>query len=799
MPRKSPKLFFAVGLLLSLLPACKQPGPVNLDHPAYADSLIERAGRLFRNGQRSSYLRYLDSVYHYFPQAGPGDRWKKYKELADYYLVYVGDTLRARRYTDSMRAAIAGQTDLYQQFYSETIFAEGDLQLARHRYQAAFDRYYQGYLFAREHLDSCSLSLFNSKLGLVKYRQGNYTEAIPYTRQALRERQHCRGSEYLSQSFLNTIALCYEHTGQPDSAIANYRRALQLLPKSSTDSSYVQAARGVIYGNLGGLYAQRCDDTRAEHYLVQSIALNNRPGYETGDAVTAELKLAALYLKEKRAAAADSVLRHTAADLRWQQALHHDVASWRIRWQQLQWQYLDQSGRGAAAYAALKRYDQLRDSLDAVNKGLQTADMDAAFKTNEQQQRLLLLARDNRLKTISLGSILVFALLTTGICVLVITGLRRSRRQNNRLEQAMDALEKNRRELFEKNQFLQGLLDNLPVILYQIGPDGRIASSSGAGLKAVPGWSNDQLVGVDAFSLATDMTDAFRRAMAGECVRALNTFQLYGEAYYFDTIVLPDSTRTGGIIGFAVDVTAAKKAETAVQLQAARLERLNIFKDKLLSVISHDLRQPFSSILMATEVLQLAGSAVSREELETIMLGLADTATQSIGLLEGLLAWVRSEKADFSYQPQPIRLHANVAEAAGLYRYSQQQHRIILLNEVPHGLTIMAHHQMLLFIHRNLIGNASKYSPQGGTVTVSAVLHGPELIVTVSDQGPGMTDSQLARLFSVREEPNESHLQGAGIALSICYDMIRQMNGRIWAESQPGHGTQFRYALPTGS
>jgi len=362
------------------------------------------------------------------------------------------------------------------------------------------------------------------------------------------------------------------------------------------------------------------------------------------------------------------------------------------------------------------------------------------------------------------------------------------------------------REITEKTVFLEGLLSNLPIILYQIDANGYITTSMGAGLQVVPGWNNDLLVGVNGFELAKDMTEAFQRAANGEANRALNAFNIDGNDYYFDTMVLPDSTCDGGIIGFAVDVTATKLAEKALaeshlQLreQAAALELQNKFKNKILAIISHDLRQPMSSIISLTRLFHSAEQNLTDEDLEMIFLNLNDTAQKGIQLLEGLLCWVHSEKEGFVYRGRPMPLKNILEQANGIYQYDQKKKQLSFINDVPEELTIYAHSQMLLFVVRNLIGNATKYSPQGGTIRAYASIKQQQAVFSLSDNGPGIGEVQLENLFNSTIDPLEigqENPKGAGVALSICQDLIHCMGGRIWAESDPGNGSIFFCSLP---
>ncbi|WP_316833049.1 ATP-binding protein [Pedobacter aquatilis] len=785
------RLTIWIAVLIMLALGCKKKSHVIPDNRTITDSLVSNTSALWRSGEIEKGFLHMDSAFRSIPSPGYGDYWMKYKLLADFYLNYRLDTTKARQYTDSMYRVIADKKLVYKDFYAQTYFTEGNLLFQEHRYYSAFERLYSGLEFARQHLDQCSQAQFTNQLGLVKYRQGKYQEAIPYLKKALNENTFCTKQDiYSVHSILNTIALCYEHTEKPDSAINYYHKALVLIRKDA-GKRIGDAARGVVYGNLGGLFARQGKYQLAEHYLTQSISINNRPGYEMQDVLTAELKLADLYLEIKKYQAADSLLNLAARGIDKQQSQGVNLTEIYSRWLKVKWKYLDKIGKESAAYMVLKRIDKIQDSLSIVNRDLQAADMEIAFRENRQQQRLDLLAHDNELKSIKLRmSIVVVVLLLAIICV-VIVSLWRYRKQNKKLIQAMEELAESQRLLKEKTYFLEGLLKNLPIILYQIDDNGKITTSVGAGLSAVPGWSNDQLIGKNAYSLAGDMKEVFNLARNGRTGRAVNAFSVEDKQFYFDTMVLPDNTSKGGIIGFAVDITELIKT-------GEELKKLNLFKDRLLSVISHDLRQPLSAIMMVSQIINMPGGMLPEGKLNEIVVQLRDTARNAIGILEGVLIWAQSENNNFDYRPQNINLYQNFVMANGIYIINQEQKRIKIENRVPENLNIQAHEQMLLFINRNLISNATKYSPENGVISINAIQTETEIIVSVSDQGRGMTESQKENLFRIKHSNAEyiKSLSGAGFALNICFDMIMQMNGRIWLESEPGSGSIFYYALP---
>lgn len=218
----------------------------------------------------------------------------------------------------------------------------------------------------------------------------------------------------------------------------------------------------------------------------------------------------------------------------------------------------------------------------------------------------------------------------------------------------------------------------------------------------------------------------------------------------------------------------------------------------LISVLVHDLRQPFATLISAADMIKYADHPLSEEELYMIFDHMRHTASKSIKLLDGLVFWMKSQSNGYTYEAQPLHLRDLINNANGLYIHDQASKAIRIANTIPEHQLVHANKEMLQFINRNILSNATKYSPPGGTINISCRVEDNQITVAFADQGMGIREDQLERLFNTQDTRvlDSHYLQGAGIALSICQDMIWQMDGKLWAESAYGHGATFFYSLP---
>ncbi|MDN3580811.1 sensor histidine kinase [Mucilaginibacter flavus] len=222
------------------------------------------------------------------------------------------------------------------------------------------------------------------------------------------------------------------------------------------------------------------------------------------------------------------------------------------------------------------------------------------------------------------------------------------------------------------------------------------------------------------------------------------------------------------------------------------------FNDMLISVLAHDLRQPFASLIAIADMVKQSRRTFTDAELHEIFEAVHYTSSVSIELLNGLLCLYKSKKDGIDYKAQSFSLANMITEANSLYVHEQMNRGITVQNFIPDSQVVFAQKEMLQFINRNILSNATKHSPAGGVIEVTCTTNNGWLTVAFRDHGKGMTSEQIRSLFAVHETGTSfpHQLKGAGVAMSICKDMINGMNGRIWAKSIHDKGTVFYYSIP---
>jgi len=240
--------------------------------------------------------------------------------------------------------------------------------------------------------------------------------------------------------------------------------------------------------------------------------------------------------------------------------------------------------------------------------------------------------------------------------------------------------------------------------------------------------------------------------------------------------------------------------EKSVVVKTAELNELNASKDKFFSIIAHDLKNPFNTIIGFSEMLNEEIKSGDSTRIEKYSGMINTSAVQTLRLLENLLEWAKSQTGKILFNPIPINLSELFNEEFNMLNDMAKGKNIELKSSFPDDLTVLADKNMLKTILRNLISNAIKFTHKNGKVEVKAIIDNKQVEISVSDSGIGMTKETMAKLFridanlSTRGTENE---KGTGIGLFLCKEFVEKHGGKIWVESESGKGSVFKFVLPS--
>ncbi|MGE5420012.1 MAG: ATP-binding protein [Chloroflexota bacterium] len=248
-----------------------------------------------------------------------------------------------------------------------------------------------------------------------------------------------------------------------------------------------------------------------------------------------------------------------------------------------------------------------------------------------------------------------------------------------------------------------------------------------------------------------------------------------------------------------LDVTDHRIADAALRKSEATLRELNATKDKLFSIISHDLKGPFSSIVGFSELLV---EKLGKNDLKSVSdYGriILESSWQAMDLLTNLIEWSRLQTGRMSYNPAPERFVAITESVIRLLNASAFQKSIDIIVEIHPDIKVMADRAMVSTILRNLISNAIKFTKPGGKIIINASEKNNNLHVGVTDTGIGMSRDLAEKLFrfdATVSNPGTHNEKGTGLGMILCKDFISKHDGEIWVESSPGKGSTFFFTLP---
>jgi len=230
------------------------------------------------------------------------------------------------------------------------------------------------------------------------------------------------------------------------------------------------------------------------------------------------------------------------------------------------------------------------------------------------------------------------------------------------------------------------------------------------------------------------------------------------------------------------------------------LQKLNLEKDKLFSIIAHDLRGPFSSFLGLTALMAEEHDMFTKEEIKECAVNLNCSASSLYRLLDNLLQWSRVQQGTIPFNPRKINLKSIALEYMELVKHTAEEKNIEFVVEIPDETEVYADKNMLQSIIRNLVSNALKFTSKGGRVCLCAGVKADDKIeIIVEDNGIGMSKEMIDTLFHLNVETGRTGTDGepsTGLGLLICKEFIEKHNGTLTIESEIKKGSRFIVTLP---
>jgi signal transduction histidine kinase len=237
-----------------------------------------------------------------------------------------------------------------------------------------------------------------------------------------------------------------------------------------------------------------------------------------------------------------------------------------------------------------------------------------------------------------------------------------------------------------------------------------------------------------------------------------------------------------------------------VARQKIELEKLNQTKDKFFSIVAHDLRSPMNTLKSFASLIHQHADSMSKDEIVDLGGQIEMSTETTIKMLDNLITWARLQMQLQETNPEVFVIDELVEASLSVYRRAAEVKKITFENRVLERFELFADKNQVMFIIRNLINNAIKFTNANGQIRITTRKTDDGLLLSVYDNGVGIAVDKLQNIFHLKDQASTQGTageKGTGLGLVLCYEFAQQNNGKIWAESQPNQGTVFHLRLPS--
>ncbi len=267
---------------------------------------------------------------------------------------------------------------------------------------------------------------------------------------------------------------------------------------------------------------------------------------------------------------------------------------------------------------------------------------------------------------------------------------------------------------------------------------------------------------------------------------------------YYSYPQIKNGEIVGNVITFT-NITERKAIEEQLLKYAKDLKALNSDKDKFIRILAHDLKSPFTSLIGFSELLLNNLDNLDVDTIKEYLSIINETSSKTFSLLEEILLWLNTQYGNLKFEPSKIELQELVSNITSDLKLLAESKEISLASNISEKIYANADTNMLRTILRNLISNSIKFTNYKGEIRINAETTNNEIIITVSDNGIGISEYNIKTIFDslqLNSRIGTGGEKGTGLGLTICKEFVEKHGGKIWVESQVGVGSNFKFTIP---
>lgn len=410
--------------------------------------------------------------------------------------------------------------------------------------------------------------------------------------------------------------------------------------------------------------------------------------------------------------------------------------------------------------------------------------------------------------------------------------LKQLKAQVDEYKYTIDHLQEANQELLEDSKLLKIITNSSKDLILRHAPDGEILSASPACINLI-GYLPSEIVGKYIYDFIEDETGNFELELEKQLKNnSVKTFRFRMKHKLGHSLCVESKRRVvqrntdaifKEVINWISDVSEEMEAEESLKdvfkelnskkafltdliehqsqlilqlkVKENKIEELGLLKDRIISIIAHDLRNPFGNLLGITEIVMEEHDSMTKDEIMVLCENVHSSVRKANSLLQDLVNWSASHKTEFKVKKEVFNLKEMIDECFEIYISGVKAKHLKVINEIPDSLEFNTDPNILATVLRNIISNAIKFSKKGGTVTAKLCSDETKHCIEIIDEGVGMTEEEVSIInhhHSLQSKVGTMKELGTGLGILIILELLPKIKGRLSVVSEADKGSVFR-------